>query len=80
MALAAEAEGPAHKMPFVRLLALETAKEILAEVFGDRPSEVEEMKQRRLDFSIPYAMPCTDAQKARVSTSYQKSRRGIMVE
>jgi len=28
---------------------LETAKEILAEVFGARPSDVEEMIQRRLE-------------------------------
>jgi len=31
-----------------RLLALETAKEILAEVFGARPSDVEEMARRTL--------------------------------
>ena len=32
-----------------RPLELETAKEILAEVFGARPGEVEEMIQRRLE-------------------------------
>jgi len=32
-----------------RVLELETAKEILAEVFGARPGEVEEMIQRRLE-------------------------------
>lgn len=32
-----------------RVLELETAKEILAEIFHARPSEVEEMIQRRLE-------------------------------
>ena len=32
-----------------RAQELETAKEILAEVFGARPGEVEEMIQRRLE-------------------------------
>ena len=34
-----------------KALELETAKEILAEVFGTRPGEVEEMIQRRLEES-----------------------------
>jgi len=34
-----------------RAQELETAKEILAEVFGARPGEVEEMIQRRLEES-----------------------------
>ncbi len=33
----------------IRTLELETAKEILAEGFGARPGEVEEMIQRRLE-------------------------------
>ncbi|MFA6371150.1 MAG: hypothetical protein WCW68_00850 [Methanothrix sp.] len=33
----------------IRVLELETAKEILAEVFHARPGEVEEMIQRRLE-------------------------------
>lgn len=36
-----------------KALELETAKEILAEVFGARPGEVEEMIQRRLEESWP---------------------------
>ena len=32
-----------------KAMELETAKEILAEVFGARPGEVEEMIQRRLE-------------------------------
>ena len=32
-----------------KAMELETAKEILAEVFGTRPGEVEEMIQRRLE-------------------------------
>jgi hypothetical protein len=36
-------------MVSIRALELETAKEILAEVFHARPGEVEEMIQRRLD-------------------------------
>ena len=32
-----------------KTMELETAKEILAEVFGTRPGEVEEMIQRRLE-------------------------------
>jgi hypothetical protein len=32
----------------IRAMELQTAKEILAEVFGARPGEVEEMIQRRL--------------------------------
>ena len=32
-----------------KVLELETAKEILAEIFGAKPSEVEEMIQRRLE-------------------------------
>ena len=34
-----------------KAMELETAKEILAEVFGARPGEVEEMIQRRLEES-----------------------------
>jgi hypothetical protein len=37
----------------IRVLELETAKEILAEVFHARPGEVEEMIQRRLEESGP---------------------------
>jgi len=33
----------------LKVLELQTAKEILAEVFGARPGEVEEMIQRRLE-------------------------------
>jgi hypothetical protein len=33
----------------LKVIELQTAKEILAEVFHDRPSEVEEMIQRRLE-------------------------------
>jgi hypothetical protein len=41
-------------MPKVsRAMELETAKEILAEVFGARPGEVEEMIQMRLEESGP---------------------------
>jgi hypothetical protein len=36
-----------------RAMELEAAKEILAEVFGARPGEVEEMIQNRLDESGP---------------------------
>jgi hypothetical protein len=36
-----------------RAMELETAKEILAEVFHARPGEVEEMIQRRLEESGP---------------------------
>jgi hypothetical protein len=35
----------------IRAMELQTAKEILAEVFGARPGEVEEMIQRRLEES-----------------------------
>ncbi|MEI6104188.1 MAG: hypothetical protein WCP70_09610 [Methanothrix sp.] len=37
----------------IRRMELETAKEILAEVFHARPGEVEEMIQRRLEESEP---------------------------
>ena len=37
----------------IRAMELETAKEILAEVFHARPGEVEEMIQRRLEESWP---------------------------
>ena len=42
---------PGAQRPVVnpRRQELETAKEILAEVFGARPSDVEEMIQRRLE-------------------------------
>jgi len=42
---------PGAPMPAVdpRRLELETAKEILAEVFGARPSDVEEMIRLRLE-------------------------------
>jgi hypothetical protein len=42
---------PAAPMPAVnpRRQELETAKEILAKVFGDRPSDVEEMIRLRLE-------------------------------
>ena len=41
---------PVEPRPMVsRAQELETAKEILAEVFGARPGEVEEMIQRRLE-------------------------------
>lgn len=33
----------------LQVLELQTAKEILAEIFGARPGEVEEMIQRRLE-------------------------------
>jgi hypothetical protein len=33
----------------LKVIELQTAKEILAEVFGARPGEVEEMIQRRLE-------------------------------
>jgi ribose 1,5-bisphosphokinase PhnN len=33
----------------LKVLELQTAKEILAEIFGARPGEVEEMIQRRLE-------------------------------
>ena len=36
-------------MVSTRAMELETAKEILAEVFGARPGEVEEMIRRRLE-------------------------------
>ena len=36
-------------MASIRAMELETAKEILAEVFHTRPGEVEEMIQRRLE-------------------------------
>ena len=36
-----------------RATELKTAKEILAEVFGARPGEVEEMIQRRLEENEP---------------------------
>jgi hypothetical protein len=46
---------PIEPRPMVstRVLELQTAKEILAEVFGARPSEVEEMIQRRLEENGP---------------------------
>ncbi|OPY49304.1 MAG: hypothetical protein A4E48_02313 [Methanosaeta sp. PtaU1.Bin060] len=37
-----------------RAQELETAKKILAEIFGARPDEVEEMIQRRLEGSVPF--------------------------
>jgi len=37
----------------LKVLELQTAKEILAEVFHARPGEVEEMIQRRLEESEP---------------------------
>jgi hypothetical protein len=40
-------------MVSIRAMELETAKEILAEVFGARPGEVEEMIQMRLEESRP---------------------------
>jgi hypothetical protein len=40
-------------MVSIRAMELETAKEILAEVFHARPGEVEEMIQRRLEESGP---------------------------
>ena len=41
---------PIEPRPMVsRAMELQTAKEILAEVFGARPGEVEEMIQRRLE-------------------------------
>ena len=40
-------------MVSTRVMELETAKEILAEVFHARPGEVEEMIQRRLEESGP---------------------------
>ena len=49
MALEA-ASKPIGPRPMVsRAMELETAKEILAEVFHARPGEVEEMIQRRLE-------------------------------
>jgi hypothetical protein len=46
---------PVEPRPMVstRTMELQTAKEILAEVFGARPGEVEEMIQRRLEESGP---------------------------
>ena len=45
---------PVEPRPMVsRATELETAKEILAEVFHARPGEVEEMIQRRLEESGP---------------------------
>jgi len=45
-----EARTPGRKqMADIRLLELETAKEILKEVFHARPSDVEDMIQRRLE-------------------------------
>ena len=43
--------GPVEPRPMVsnRAMELQTAKEILAEVFNARPGEVEEMIQRRLE-------------------------------
>lgn len=38
-----------RQKPNPRLLELETAKQILVEVFHARPSDVEDMIQRRLD-------------------------------
>jgi len=40
-------------MVSTRAMEMETAKEILAEVFYTRPGEVEEMIQRRLEESEP---------------------------
>jgi hypothetical protein len=40
-------------MVSIRAMELETAKEILAEVFHARPGEVEEMIQMRLEESRP---------------------------
>ena len=40
-------------MASIRAMELETAQEILAEVFHARPGEVEEMIQRRLEESGP---------------------------
>jgi len=56
MALVAQTEAQRTKRPVVnpRLLALETAKEILAEVFGARPSDVEEIMQRIADSNQTY--------------------------
>jgi len=46
--------GAIEPRPMVnRAMELETAKEILAEVFGARPGEVQEMIQRRLEESGP---------------------------
>jgi hypothetical protein len=39
--------------PNLRVIELQTAKEILAEVFHARPGEVEEMIQMRLEESRP---------------------------
>jgi hypothetical protein len=45
---------PIEPRPMVsRVMELETAKEILVEVFHTRPGEVEEMIQRRLEESGP---------------------------
>jgi hypothetical protein len=45
-----EARPPGHKrMGDLRLLELETAKQILEEVFHARPTDVEDMIQRRLE-------------------------------
>ena len=54
--MALEAAGQADRAQAdgqVRAMELETAKEILAEVFHARPGEVEEMIQRRLEESGP---------------------------
>ena len=40
-------------MVSIRAMELQTAKEILAEVFGARPGEVEEMIKSRLEESGP---------------------------
>jgi hypothetical protein len=49
---------PVEPRPMVgRAQELETAKEILAEVFGARPGEVEEMIQRRLEERGPALGP-----------------------
>ena len=42
---------PRPPMVNIRVMELETAKEILAEVFHARPGEVEEMIRRRLEES-----------------------------
>ena len=45
---------PVEPRPMVsKAMELETAKEILAEVFGARPGEVEEMIRSRLEESGP---------------------------
>ena len=51
---------PSAPRPVVnpRLLALETAKEIMAEVFGARPSDAEEMIRLRLEERSWSAQTC----------------------